>query len=1063
MQGRACTESHSTCEDLAASLLSDILLKKRRGVEYQLYPLDYKTGCETIHKREKRLLKSHILALLFKLNALQTRNKKTIINYKQMEVLNHILTLPSTNLMVNKNRIKGAIHINIILQDTTTTYLDSNIIQDNIVLNYDLLDEYAVLPSTDCPDTIQNDSELLAESFNNANGQRVSGVSTEITSAHNERDIATVPNNIPVTPPMYPMLTRFGIPTQYSDPNTAHIINAILKELEQLGKEHKLEVTRDNNTKAALFFIPVRLSSKKSFDNWAKKKTGMNSIFEYISNGNINATTNELTSVGYVCEYIYTHYPRTFVEVVNSNGLTLVNRMNAVETAAILSDVGIADKKLLSTMHRHLKYKLGGDSIFAKKTDLIKLTSRLPLLTSRELEYEKEPGLKTETIGLATVEIGDVIKYDMNRYLETMVSAQQMFNSPPTEPLYQYNIDTDKQGIYVLIGTDHGQGTAQFLVRLNLGTSQQRRDTDRADYNTRTLSYATIKCKKDPYAILQLTSELTKRGINVVQNNQLIAIMDESTNIVRTMWIHQDACNFHIASTTLVAYGPKSIQSFPIPPELQGKTLRYKVIVSKFRFLQVGDLAAQMTLQGREGMASCRCIKCDLTQKEWKTKKTNGRLLTIEQLTAANHDTARLGQKQNMLWTICPTNTVVPILHCEIGTVNDQLFKKLFRLLLSVECGTQEEMDKQTRILEIGEIIKELKTRKEQLESHLDLQLVVNNTRRKELMIRRATSLRRLKAAQKSKKSNSHLRVQENTVELQRINHMICTIDSTKSGIKANINTMISSLQLQTKTINKLHSDVKELAWERRKEEVSIFTKVERILDSYGVKIQLYHGGTLTGVSIIAMLNNHIAIMKDIESVAIDAIENRSQDTQPLRPPTVAAIRTKLDLHRNLFQAQDAVYAHLRLMNPTTVERRETRKRIEVMRELWGKMDLPETPKAHLIFEHAADDQDKFDGLGDKIEDPLEKRHQEQMRFDNILSKMHGGFNARMMTQQKYEWRNNDPMVQAHINRVKVHTSRKRPRHDVSLANCRKHKVKKERQDNRTDNITAIISDSIQK
>ena len=106
MQGRACTESHSTCKDIAASLLSDIFLKKRRGVEYQLYPLDHKTGCETMHKREKRLLKSHILALLFKLNVLRTKNKKTSINYKQMEVLNHILTLPSTKLMVNKNVLR---------------------------------------------------------------------------------------------------------------------------------------------------------------------------------------------------------------------------------------------------------------------------------------------------------------------------------------------------------------------------------------------------------------------------------------------------------------------------------------------------------------------------------------------------------------------------------------------------------------------------------------------------------------------------------------------------------------------------------------------------------------------------------------------------------------------------------------------------------------------------------------------------------------------------------------------------------------------------------------------
>ena len=110
--------------------------------------------------------------------------------------------------------------------------------------------------------------------------------------------------------------------------------------------------------------------------------------------------------------------------------------MNTVETVAILSDMGIGDKKLMSTLHRHLKYKLGGKSIFAKTTDLIKLTSRLPLLTCSELEFEKEPGLKTETIGLATVEIGDVIKYDMNRYPETMASAQQNLGSPPTEPLY---------------------------------------------------------------------------------------------------------------------------------------------------------------------------------------------------------------------------------------------------------------------------------------------------------------------------------------------------------------------------------------------------------------------------------------------------------------------------------------------------------------------------------------------------------------------------------------------------------------------------------------------------
>ena len=93
-------------------------------------------------------------------------------------------------------------------------------------------------------------------------------------------------------------------------------------------------------------------------------------------------------------------------------------------------------------------------------------------------------------------------------------------------------------------------------------------------------------------------------------------------------------------------------------------------MIRSFQVLQIGDLAAQMALQGREGMASCCCIKCDLTQNEWKLGQTHT-LLNI-------NDTIRIGQKRDMLWEICPSNTVVPILHCQMGTVNDQLYNKLF-------------------------------------------------------------------------------------------------------------------------------------------------------------------------------------------------------------------------------------------------------------------------------------------------------------------------------------------------------------------------------------------------
>lgn len=96
-----------------------------------------------------------------------------------------------------------------------------------------------------------------------------------------------------------------------------------------------------------------------------------------------------------------------------------------------------------------------------------------------------------------------------------------------------------------------------------------------------------------------------------------------------------------------------------------------------------------------------------------------------------------------------------------------------------------------------------MQTRKKGLESYLDLHLVVNDTRRKELIIRCTVSTRRLKTAQRSAKSNYLQQVEDNTFEVHRINDMINTIDRVKASIKSNISTLTTSLQLNTKTLSK--------------------------------------------------------------------------------------------------------------------------------------------------------------------------------------------------------------------------------------------------------------------
>ena len=84
--------------------------------------------------------------------------------------------------------------------------------------------------------------------------------------------------------------------------------------------------------------------------------------------------------------------------------------------------------------------------------------------------------------------------------------------------------------------------------------------------------------------------------------------------------------------------------------------------------------------------------------------------------------------------------------------------------------------------------------------------------------------------------------------------------------------------------------------------------------------------------------------------------------------------------HRDLALIQNGVYAYLRKESPTQTEKAETQNRIAMMEKNCKAMTFSITPKAHALFTHAADDQDTFDGIGNKVEDPIEKWHQTQVQ-----------------------------------------------------------------------------------
>ena len=1059
----------SSAEVTAAQLLTNILCHVPRDNEYQLWPLDTDNGKQSIHTLIDNLSLNDLKSILFACDLVRFKNGSLLV-VKSMEALPSLIIGNEKSMNVQINTVRRIVngervgyYTNITIKDASGSHQGSKRTRRSASSRINSRSHGVVVPSFPhhpCvpppPIDFQSVEKYRKKLYYEECSKR-----TEIPL--NKENTMSSPRIITFNP-KYPVLSQFGISTDFSHPHTELQLNSILKEIEYLTKERVLSSTRKNNTRARVVFVP-QLSSQKAFNNWERNEKGMSSLIESISNGNILERTNDPIAVQFITSFIFTNYPDTFNAVTENSGATVIERMNAIETAALLSDMGVADKKVLVTLHRHMKYKTDGANLFASKKDIDTLTNRMPTIETSEPVYVKAPGEKEETLGVVLTEIDELVRLDMDRMLQYNLSDVDLNDDDSaTEPLFSYRTKSSEKGIYVLMGTDHGQGTAQFLIRLNLGSSEERRLKERPDYKTRTLPFSTIKCKKDSTEILEMTAKVANDGIETLRTKQLVAIIDEAKTIVRTYFVNGDAKEFVIRDNKLITTG---LRGAPIYDEIEicntmmelGRRLFYKVIVSNFHVLQIGDLAVQMTLQGRDGMSSCRCIKCNLTQAQWKAG-ANSELLTADDLCQPIPN-ERIGQKNRCIYGIYAPDLVTPILHCEIGTVNDQFFKCLVKeIILPIDCGNEDELQNRLQHLELSQTLRGDQERLDELITHLDFQKRIHHNTRKDLIKNRATLKRRIKSASNSTRPNKEEQVQLLERELVLVQRQLKRIDDARNSIKNGINIQQASITAKKKRIASLVTEVKDMQWKRRWKGDTLYTKVERILQRNGVTIQAYHGGTLTGGAIIQLLKKHEVIMAQIREVCTRAINLRTNDNLPLRPPSMQSIQQKLDLHDKLFKAQDAVYAHLRLIKPTSVEIIETRRRIRVMKRLWHEMNLSETPKAHLIFEHAADDQAMFDGIGDKIEDPIEKRHQEQMRIDHILSKMHGGFKARMKTQHRYEWRNNDPGVLKQIQQVYKHTSRnKRNRGDdiMSLAQARDKVVKKERRDQRAQNVVDIV------
>ena len=57
-----------------------------------------------------------------------------------------------------------------------------------------------------------------------------------------------------------------------------------------------------------------------------------------------------------------------------------------------------------------------------------------------------------------------------------------------------------------------------------------------------------------------------------------------------------------------------------------------------------------------------------------------------------------------------------------------------------------------------------------------------------------------------------------------------------------------------------------------------------------------------------------------------------------------------------------------------------------MLEQLWNKIEINITPKAHVMFTHAVEQFEMFGGIADKVEDFIEKAHQLGKKLEYLTS-----------------------------------------------------------------------------
>lgn len=191
---------------------------------------------------------------------------------------------------------------------------------------------------------------------------------------------------------------------------------------------------------------------------------------------------------------------------------------------------------------------------------------------------------------------------------------------------------TNKPGIVVLFGGDHGKGSCPCCIKLNLTSPQERKARNELNYGCPTLQIASIDCSKDSYELLSKTvMPKIKSQLMQLQHSAAFVVYSyghpgkyRKAFILPKLLSPADISMTNEVLCFNLGGQIKTMElrvhfdtEFDVDEDFSFDDLRVIRVMSNFNDLHIGDLAFLAMVIGMNNSAGAHCVHCKKSKSQF--------------------------------------------------------------------------------------------------------------------------------------------------------------------------------------------------------------------------------------------------------------------------------------------------------------------------------------------------------------------------------------------------------------------------------------------------------------